>query len=185
MGFEMVEPLLGMPLVSGNAHYDMGSSTHGKSSPASCARGLQDSQGHVKGVFYDPLGIQDSNVVELLAIYNALKLFAFTSSVGSYKLIVEIDSKVVISWVLEGVQRPWNAWRTFNAINRLCATIACIRFIHTSFREATTMAVVMKFGMDGEEMFYAWWIAFDVLIALTHVYVLVVSNNGSLFRHYF
>ncbi|EOY09734.1 Uncharacterized protein TCM_025122 [Theobroma cacao] len=70
--------------------------TKDKLGPAGCGGILCNSDGYVVGVFLGPLGIQDSNFAELMAILHVVRFFSYSSFTSS-KLIIEFDSKNALS----------------------------------------------------------------------------------------
>lgn len=94
--------------------------TYCKSGSAGCAGVLSDYNGHVRGVFYGPLGVKSSNYAKLMAIFYALKFFASTPWAGSHKLVVELDSQGALSysWVEKTTPRPWAMWQVFTFISQ-------------------------------------------------------------------
>ncbi|XWS29556.1 hypothetical protein CRYUN_Cryun24cG0038900 [Craigia yunnanensis] len=58
----------------------------GKTKNAGCGGVLRDSNGLVWGVFYGPLGVVDSNIVEMLAIKIALQVFLYSPWVKDHAL---------------------------------------------------------------------------------------------------
>ena len=72
-----------------------------------CSGILRDESGSTLVIFYSPLGITHSNVVEEEAICNALLCFISARRVGKRELIVEPDSKIEVTWVKNQSLRPW------------------------------------------------------------------------------
>ena len=53
----------------------------------------------VKIVFSKAVRVVDSNIVELLAMREAMHIFVSSSWVHSYRLIIESDSSNVVNWI--------------------------------------------------------------------------------------
>lgn len=62
---------------------------------------LRDSDGKVKCLFSECIGIDESNAAELFAIMKAVSIFESSSSHGRHMEIVS-DSKVVVAWINSG-----------------------------------------------------------------------------------
>ncbi|XVE80582.1 hypothetical protein DITRI_Ditri14bG0151100 [Diplodiscus trichospermus] len=57
-------------------------------------------------IFSKPIGTSNSNEAELLAIKEAMELFANSNWVQSHGLLIESDSKIAVSWVLSPANAP-------------------------------------------------------------------------------
>ena len=80
--------------------FNVDGSARGKPGPAGIGGVLRDCSGVVKAVFSKAIGVTDSNVAELLAVREALRIFTDSSWVSSHKLTIESDSSNVVNWVL-------------------------------------------------------------------------------------
>ena len=58
---------------------------------------LRDESSTILTLFYGPLGITDSNVVEVKVIHNALLVLIDAGCVGNRLLVIESDLKVAVS----------------------------------------------------------------------------------------
>ena len=85
----------------------MDGSAKGKLGPASIGGVLRDCRFAVKAVFSKSIGVADSNVAELLAVQEALKLFVATRWASIHRLIVESDSCNVVNLVRNPHDIPW------------------------------------------------------------------------------
>ena len=74
---------------------------------------LRNSKDQVLVMFSKPVGICDSNEVEVLSILEALCIFS-----GSFqdKLIVESDSSNMVGWVPKTGSKPWKFHFYFNKV---------------------------------------------------------------------
>ena len=85
----------------------MDGSARGKPEPASIGGVLRDCRFAVKAVFSKSIGVADSNVVELLAVREALKIFVATRCASTHRFIVESDFSNVINWVRKPHDTLW------------------------------------------------------------------------------
>ena len=85
----------------------MDRSARGKPDPAVIGGVLRDCMAATKVVFSRAIGVADSNVAELLAVREALRIFAASKWVSSHKLIIESDSSNAIKWVRHPQDAPW------------------------------------------------------------------------------
>ncbi|XWS32981.1 hypothetical protein CRYUN_Cryun22dG0037900 [Craigia yunnanensis] len=85
----------------------------GKTRNVGCGGVLRDSNGLVRGVFYGPLGVVDSNIAEMLAIKIALQVFLYSPWIKDHALIVESDSKVAVEWICNKEKRPMERLENF------------------------------------------------------------------------
>ena len=91
--------------------FNVDGSARGKPGPAGIGGVLRDCKMRVKAVFSKTIGVADSNLAELLAVQEALKIFASTRWASTHKLIVESDSSNVVKWVLNPHDTPWSLKR--------------------------------------------------------------------------
>lgn len=93
--------------------FNVDGDSRGKLGPAGISGVLHNSKGEVLLMFSKPIGIRDSNEVEVLAISEALCIFS-----GSFqdKLIVESNSSNVVGWVPQIGSKPWKFHFYFNEI---------------------------------------------------------------------
>ncbi|EOY05520.1 Uncharacterized protein TCM_020504 [Theobroma cacao] len=141
----------------GTLKFNVDGSARRKPRPAGCGGALRNSEGFLVGVFFGPLGVQDSNFAEIMAIKHALHLFSFSPYATTNKLLIEFDSKIALSWILHPSKRPWDKWMLFNDIDSLILQLKEVSFQHT-LREGNSFAdSLAKYGVDKESMFSAWW----------------------------
>ena len=106
----------------------MDGSSLGKPGPLGIGGVLRNYNGILFGIFSLPVGILDSNVVELRAAVKVIELSAFNCLLHHKHIIIESDSANVISW------RPWLHHKLFSSVKRLASCFGSIIFSH-SFRE--------------------------------------------------
>lgn len=99
-------PLLWVPPAVGALNFNVDGAAREKPDLASIGRVLRNSEGFVSGMFSKHTGSMESNKAEVLAILEAIWMFAASSLTS--RLVVESDSLNAISWVLSSVARPWS-----------------------------------------------------------------------------
>ena len=97
--------LFGPPHPADKLKINMDSLTWGNRGFTSCGGVCRDDLGSVIGIFSGLLGILDSNAAEVFTISHVLKFFIEFEWVGKKGVIVESDSRNVISWVLNSDSR--------------------------------------------------------------------------------
>ncbi|XVF82263.1 hypothetical protein PTKIN_Ptkin16aG0031700 [Pterospermum kingtungense] len=85
------------------------------------------------------VGIEDSNVAELMAICEAFLIFIDSPFVSNNALIVESDSKNAVTWVNSSLLGPWRVLNFINHIECLKKKLRKWEVIHI-FREANQAA---------------------------------------------
>ena len=65
----------------------------------------------IKVIFFKSIRVVDLNVVELLAVWEALQLFVTTRWASSDRLVIESDSSNVVNWMLNLFGAPWSMKR--------------------------------------------------------------------------
>ena len=91
----------------GSLKFNVDGSSKGKPGPAGIGGVLRDCSGKVKVIFSKAIGLADSNVAELLAVREALRIFLSSKWVSSHRLIIENDSSNVVECVLYPQGTPW------------------------------------------------------------------------------
>ena len=108
-------------------------------------------------MFFGPLGILGSNVNELEAIKHAIVCFSEAGWIRKSNLIIESDSKISVSWVLNHEAKPWKLWPIFVEIDRYWKNIGNVSLINV-FRECNSFAdLLAKKGVTHPSFFKAWW----------------------------
>ncbi|KAL4366596.1 hypothetical protein GQ457_05G019080 [Hibiscus cannabinus] len=125
--------------------FNIDGSALGKSGPAGCGGVLRVTSCRALDFFLGPLGLLDSNEVELCAIWHPLNLFSSTRWASSNSLIIESDSLVAISWILHSKNHPWIFWHQFRLIYSICDELPCVCFHHV-LREANSFANALAKG---------------------------------------
>ena len=100
---------------------------------------IRDCKGQVLFVFSKCIRIADSNLAELMAVVNALSYMASANFDLLTDIILESDSKAVISWVNNVLDSPWKYNNLFNKLQNLCLGLGKISFVHI-FKEANHFA---------------------------------------------
>lgn len=85
----------------------MARSSRGKPGPSGIGGVLRDEFGTVWCFFSCPAGVIESNLAELLAVREALRLFCSSPWVGLKNLVIESNSMVVVSWI----NKPSRIWK--------------------------------------------------------------------------
>lgn len=117
----------------------------GKPGPAGISGVLRDSGGLVLVMFSKHVGTMESNEAEVLAILEAVRIFA--SSSFNSRLEVKSDSLNVISWVSSSAVIPWRFQFYLNEIRVLTFSIQ-VKFQHVR-RSANGFAdSLAKQGVD-------------------------------------
>ncbi|XWS71347.1 hypothetical protein CRYUN_Cryun03dG0130500 [Craigia yunnanensis] len=87
--------------------FNINRSFKGNLGPSGIGGVLRDTKAAIKLVFSKAIGLADSNVAELLAVKEALRLFIGLKWASSHRLIIECDSSNVVKWVLNPMCSPW------------------------------------------------------------------------------
>jgi len=116
------------PPIANSFKWNVDGSSLGKPGPLGIGGVLRNYNGILFGIFSLPVGILDSNVVELRAAVKVIELSAFNCLLHHKHIIIESDSANVISW------RPWLHHKLFSSVKRLASCFGSIIFSH-SFRE--------------------------------------------------
>ncbi|XVF11262.1 hypothetical protein REPUB_Repub08aG0011600 [Reevesia pubescens] len=111
----------------------------GKPGPAGIGGVLRNFNGDILMLFSKPIGINDSNVAELLAIVEAFSSYADSCWASSYGLIVESDSSVAVNWVNSPKDIPWRFKRLSPFIDAWQSRIPVWKLQHV-LREMNTLA---------------------------------------------
>ncbi|EOY08092.1 Uncharacterized protein TCM_022414 [Theobroma cacao] len=77
---------------------------------------LQDETGAIKLIFSKKASWGDANLAEVLAVRKAMVLFATSSWVNSNNIIIESDSKNVVSWVFNPSKALWSSNETADSL---------------------------------------------------------------------
>ncbi|XVF85746.1 hypothetical protein PTKIN_Ptkin17bG0142100 [Pterospermum kingtungense] len=105
-----------LPPSSGSVKFNVDGSSAGKPGPAGIGGVMHDHTGKELACFSKSIGVEDSNIAELLAIREAFLIFIASPFVVGKKLIIESDSQNAVSWVNGLSSAPW---RVFNFINHI------------------------------------------------------------------
>ena len=128
----------------------------GNPGPAGIGGVIRDYKGQVLFVFSKCIGIADSNLAEFMAVINALFYVVNANFDLLPDIILENDSKAVISWVNNVLDSPWKYNNLFNKLQNLCLGLGKISFVHI-FREANHFAdFVAKTGVHRTSDLVAW-----------------------------
>ncbi|XVF16934.1 hypothetical protein REPUB_Repub10bG0073600 [Reevesia pubescens] len=71
-------------------------------------------------------------------------------------LIIEFDSKLVVSWISNKLLRPWKDWRIFADIDYWSETIGDVQFSRVSRKANSFVDSLAKMGEDHSKLFTAW-----------------------------
>ncbi|KAK8595073.1 hypothetical protein V6N13_015982 [Hibiscus sabdariffa] len=74
---------------------------------AGCGGALCDAPEIISFMFSGPLSPLEPEFAELMAIFMALELFKDAKWIGRTPIIVESDSRVILDWFSDSLQRPW------------------------------------------------------------------------------
>ncbi|KAK9025096.1 hypothetical protein V6N11_064993 [Hibiscus sabdariffa] len=122
-----------------------------------CGGVLYSASGTIRGLFSGSIIGTDATLAVILAIKNALELFATTSWAGIETLVVEIDSLVVLNWMGNFLYRPWSYWYVFMETDSLIKQIGKVNFVHSEKPCGGMAAWLEKDGISKSEYFKAWW----------------------------
>ncbi|XVF79053.1 hypothetical protein PTKIN_Ptkin14bG0188900 [Pterospermum kingtungense] len=101
----------------GFVKFNVDGSSLGNPGPSGIGGILRDYLGRELIKFSKFVGFSDSNMVELMAIREAVVLFVTTQWVVDESLILECDSRNAVSWVANPDTAPW---RMRNLLNHIC-----------------------------------------------------------------
>ncbi|KAK3197913.1 hypothetical protein Dsin_021328 [Dipteronia sinensis] len=79
--------------------FNVDGSTKGSSGQSGMGGVLRDSSGRVICLFSSYLGIHDANTIEILVVRKACEICALRRDLINWRVVVDSDSKVVVSWV--------------------------------------------------------------------------------------
>ncbi|KAL4346396.1 hypothetical protein GQ457_17G004770 [Hibiscus cannabinus] len=143
------------------------------SDKAGCGVVLRDAQRIISIMFYGPLSPLGPDFAELVAILKALEVFKAGNWIGRAPLIVESNSKVILNWLSDSLQRPWRWWKIFRDIGCLVTQIENIQFQHVCM-EKNLANYLAKVGLQRSEFFESWWL--KVALVLTVWTSLIVNT---------
>ena len=122
--------LVWLPPASDALKFYVDGSSKRKPGPTGIGGVLKDSKAATKLVFSKAIGLADSNVAELLAVREALSLFAGTKWATFYRLTIECDSSNVVKWVLNPMSSPWKVRKVMAHIEVLKAQLFRWEIVH-------------------------------------------------------
>ncbi|XVF77973.1 hypothetical protein PTKIN_Ptkin14bG0090800 [Pterospermum kingtungense] len=128
-----------IPPSEGMVKFNVDGSSFGKPGPAGIGGVLRNHKGNELMSFSKHIGMEDSNVAEIMAIREALVLFLASPWVNCSKLIIESDSRIAIGWVNNPNEAPWKVRMFVNHITNLRSQIKDLQIFHI-FREANQRA---------------------------------------------
>ncbi|KAL4347480.1 hypothetical protein GQ457_17G004730 [Hibiscus cannabinus] len=120
-----------------------------------CGGVLYYASGTIRGLFSGSIIGTNATLAVILAIKNALELFATTSWAGIETLVVEIDSLVVLNWMENSLYRPWSYWYVFMETDSLIKQIGKVNFVHSEKPCGGMAAWLAKDGVSKSEFFKA------------------------------
>ncbi|XWS63730.1 hypothetical protein CRYUN_Cryun06bG0126500 [Craigia yunnanensis] len=88
--------ILWKALPLGSLKFNMDRLARGKPGLASIGGVLKDCMAATKAVFFKAISVADSNIAELLAVREALRIFTASKWVSSHRLIIESDLNNVV-----------------------------------------------------------------------------------------
>ncbi|XVE91173.1 hypothetical protein DITRI_Ditri20bG0132900 [Diplodiscus trichospermus] len=100
---------------------------------------MHDHSGKERIGFSKSIGVEESNVVELLAIREAFILFATSKWEQTEALIIESDTMNAVNWILRPNSAPWRLRNFINHIENLKLMIRDWRIVHV-LRECNQVA---------------------------------------------
>ena len=115
----------------GSLKFNVDGSARGKPGPAGIGGILKDCMAATKAVFSRAIGVADLNVAELLAVREALRIFAASKWVFSHKLIIESDSSNAVKWVRHPQGAPWAMKNYISHIETLKGLLIGWDIVHT------------------------------------------------------
>ncbi|XVF12197.1 hypothetical protein REPUB_Repub08aG0093900 [Reevesia pubescens] len=80
----------------------------------------------------------------------------FDATFEKISLIIEFDSKLVVSWISNKLLRPWKDWCIFADIDYWSETIGDVQFSHVSRKANSFVDSLAKMGEDHSKLFTAW-----------------------------
>ncbi|KAL4354547.1 hypothetical protein GQ457_06G016540 [Hibiscus cannabinus] len=94
-------------------------SIRGKPGPNGCDKDVvRDENDTILAIFSSLLGILDSNLVEVYAILHGLLLLLSPQWVIFSSVVIESNSIIVVSWILNKEWHRWRYWRCFGEMWR-------------------------------------------------------------------
>ena len=118
--------------------FNVDGSTYDKPGPAGCGGILRNERERILALFSGPLGILDSNIVEVMAIKVALGMFVRSIWKGKFGLVIESNSMIAIRWCSDKDNRPWKLWGVFDVIDKLLEDIGNVTLAHI-YREGNDL----------------------------------------------
>ncbi|KAK5826268.1 hypothetical protein PVK06_021184 [Gossypium arboreum] len=133
----------------GAAKFNVNSAARRKLGLAGFGGALRDHFGKILMLFSRSLSIMDSNEPELKAIVMALQIYACSRWRNLFSLIVELNSRTVISWWFNHTNRPRKFWvDLYKTIDAICLKLNCVAFDNV-FREANNLVDALVKGDTG------------------------------------
>ncbi|XVE50304.1 hypothetical protein DITRI_Ditri01bG0151200 [Diplodiscus trichospermus] len=100
---------------------------------------LRDHGGYEKLRFSKCIGVEDSNVAELLANREAFMMFLASRWNLNKAIIIENDSTNVVKWILNPNTAPWRVRNIINHIKKFLKSIGEWKIVHL-LRECNLVA---------------------------------------------
>ncbi|KAL4324908.1 hypothetical protein GQ457_11G031730 [Hibiscus cannabinus] len=124
---------------------------------AGCGGTLHSKEGHIIALFSGPVQVVSSHFAVMEAVKCALEVLFESNWVGKATLKVELQSQVVLNWIMSPSLRPGKNWEAFESLDKLTSSIINIQFVYRR-RERTSMAdVLANMGSQRTEILKAWW----------------------------
>ncbi|XVF66499.1 hypothetical protein PTKIN_Ptkin10aG0041000 [Pterospermum kingtungense] len=128
-----------IPPPIGYVKFNVDGASSGKPGPAGIGGVMRIHASEELARFSKSVGIEDSNVAELMAIREAFLTFIDSPYVYNCALIVESDSKNAVTWVNSPLSAPWRVLNFINHIECLKRKLRKWEVVHI-FREANQVA---------------------------------------------
>ncbi|PWA51835.1 reverse transcriptase [Artemisia annua] len=106
----------------GSLKFNVDGVARGKPGPAGIGGLLRKNCGAVVAMFSIPIGVLDSNVVEVMAIKEACRMVTEKLDLSSSGIIVKSDSLNAVSWVRHPLEIPWRLLSHFQEIDLFLST---------------------------------------------------------------
>ncbi|KAL4347004.1 hypothetical protein GQ457_17G015210 [Hibiscus cannabinus] len=94
-----------------------------------CRGVLIPNGGNFRAIFSGPMPPSNPALVVLLAVRVALETFLDVGFADDFCLEVEVNSFLVLNWLNNPLQRPWNWWELFAEIVSIVFKLQEIRFL--------------------------------------------------------
>ncbi|KAK8634084.1 hypothetical protein V6N13_014913 [Hibiscus sabdariffa] len=124
---------------------------------AACGGVLLMKGSEVKALFSEPIAECGRISTVLCAVKVALEIFKKAGWASKSTLVVELDNKVLFTWLVNTVQRPWGIARNLAEIDSLVCDCLSVHFQLADRMESSLAIHLAQDGINRRDWLMAWW----------------------------